>query len=59
MASNDPRKTKDFWVGSWLPQVEVLAHPAIKLAIIHCGWGSVLEIIDAGVPTLNFPHFGD
>lgn len=59
MASSDPRKTKDFWVGSWLPQVEVLAHPAVKLAVIHCGWGSVLEIIDAGVPTLNFPHFGD
>ena len=27
--------------------------------MIHAGFGGCLEFINAGLPTLTFPHFGD
>lgn len=47
------------WVSDWLPQVELLAHPAVKLGITHAGFGATLEFIHATVPVLTWPHFGD
>ena len=37
----------------------MLAHPAIKAAITHCGFGGTLELISQGIPTVVWPHFGD
>lgn len=34
-----------FWTSSWLPQVELLAHPAVKAGLSHCGFGGTLEFI--------------
>jgi UDP:flavonoid glycosyltransferase YjiC (YdhE family) len=48
-----------FWWGTWLPQVEALAHPGVKAGVTHCGLGGSLEFIYSGVPALCFPHFGD
>lgn len=55
----DGYDTNVFWVGSWLPQIELLAHPALKAGVIHCGLGGTFEFINSGVPCLLFPHFGD
>lgn len=49
----------DFWVQPWVPQVELLAHPAIKAGLSHCGWGGTMEFIAAGVPVVGWPHFFD
>lgn len=50
---------KNFWVRPWIPQVELLAHPAIKAGLTHCGFGGVLEFVSAGKPIVAFPHFAD
>lgn len=50
---------ENFWVSSWVPQIEVLAHPALKVGLTHCGFGGCLEFINAGVPVVAFPHFFD
>ena len=34
-----------FWVRPWIPQIEVLAHPAVKAGLSHCGWGGTLEFV--------------
>jgi len=49
----------DFWISPWVPQVELLAHPTIKVGLSHCGWGGVLEFINSAVPIVAFPHFLD
>lgn len=48
-----------FWVDKWVPQIEILAHPATKVGITHCGLGGIFEFIHTGVVPLCFPHFGD
>ena len=52
-------KDPNFWVRPWIPQVEVLAHPALKVGLTHCGFGGTLEFIAAGKPIVAFPHFLD
>ncbi|XP_057515033.1 flavonol 3-O-glucosyltransferase F3GT2-like [Actinidia eriantha] len=44
---------------SWAPQSQVLAHPAIRFFVTHCGWNSILESITGGVPIVCRPFFGD
>ncbi|CAH1445104.1 unnamed protein product [Lactuca virosa] len=42
-------------VCGWAPQVEVLAHEAIKGFVSHCGWNSILESLWYGVPIATWP----
>ena len=49
----------NFYVKAWMPQIEVLAHPAIKAGLTHCGMGGTMEFINACVPGVLWPHFGD
>ena len=52
---NDP----NFWISPWVPQAELLAHPALRAGLTHGGFGGTLEFISAGIPVICFPHFGD
>jgi glucuronosyltransferase len=43
----------------WVPQQAVLAHPATRLFITHCGVHGVLEAIYHAVPMVGIPVFVD
>ncbi|KAG8626136.1 hypothetical protein KVT40_006537 [Elsinoe batatas] len=46
-------------ITSWAPQLEVLAHPAIKFALSHGGFGTMMQGIFAGVPFVTCPVGAD
>ncbi|XP_063544028.1 UDP-glucosyltransferase 2-like [Cydia strobilella] len=50
---------KNVHIRPWMPQPAILAHPNTKLFITHGGLLSTLEAIQAGVPLLAVPVFGD
>ncbi|KAL5242909.1 hypothetical protein ACI65C_010319, partial [Semiaphis heraclei] len=52
-------KPKNVMVKKWLPQRDILMHPKVKLFISHGGISGLYEAVDAGVPVLGFPLFGD
>ncbi|XP_047028541.1 UDP-glucosyltransferase 2-like [Helicoverpa zea] len=43
----------------WLPQYDILKHDNVKAFISHAGILSTIEAIDAGVPVVAIPLFGD
>uniref|UniRef100_A0A914UIJ9 glucuronosyltransferase n=1 Tax=Plectus sambesii TaxID=2011161 RepID=A0A914UIJ9_9BILA len=43
----------------WLPQVDLLNHPKVKVFITHGGLNSVTEAITSGTPTVAIPLFAD
>ncbi|XP_026819764.1 UDP-glucuronosyltransferase 1-7-like [Rhopalosiphum maidis] len=58
--NNDTQQfPNNFYVNSWLPQREILNHPNCKVFITHGGVHSIIETVDAGVPIIGFPVFGD
>lgn len=43
----------------WMPQNDLLGHPAINLFVTHGGLNSLLEAAYHGVPTVVIPLYGD
>ncbi|XP_022175624.1 UDP-glucuronosyltransferase 2B15-like [Myzus persicae] len=52
-------KPKNVMTIKWLPQRDILLHRNIKLFVSHGGISGLYEAVDAGVPVLGFPLFGD
>eukprot|EP01055_Gregarina_sp_Pseudo9_P000845 Gregarina_sp_Pseudo_9__844@NODE_1540_length_1510_cov_172_582597_g1427_i0_p1_GENE_NODE_1540_length_1510_cov_172_582597_g1427_i0NODE_1540_length_1510_cov_172_582597_g1427_i0_p1_ORF_typecomplete_len464_score112_72UDPGT/PF00201_18/2_9e40Glyco_tran_28_C/PF04101_16/0_00036Amidohydro_2/PF04909_14/0_026Transposase_mut/PF00872_18/3_7e03Transposase_mut/PF00872_18/0_17_NODE_1540_length_1510_cov_172_582597_g1427_i0611452 len=49
-----------FRITPWVEQRQVLAHPAVRVFVSHCGWNSTLEAIAlAGKPIATLPIGGD
>uniref|UniRef100_A0A182WIL7 Uncharacterized protein n=1 Tax=Anopheles minimus TaxID=112268 RepID=A0A182WIL7_9DIPT len=54
-----PNRPPNVFIGKWLPQDVILAHPNLKLFITHGGLGSITEAMYYGVPIVGIPMFGD
>ncbi|KAF3648683.1 putative mitochondrial saccharopine dehydrogenase-like oxidoreductase-like [Capsicum annuum] len=52
-------KTHGMVVREWVKQEEILSHPAIGGFFSHCGWNSVMEAAQRGVPMLAWALHGD
>lgn len=46
-------------VRDWVPQTEILAHPAVGAFMSHCGWNSCMESLSRGVPIAAWPIHSD
>lgn len=46
---------KGMVVEGWAPQAQILAHPSIGGFVSHCGWSSVMESMNFGVPIIALP----
>ncbi|KAK2360305.1 hydroquinone glucosyltransferase [Trifolium repens] len=52
-------KEKGFILSSWAPQVEILKQNSVGGFLSHCGWNSILESIQVGVPIVAWPLFSE
>ena len=48
-----------FIIWNWAPQQLILDHPAVGGIVTHCGWNSVLESLNAGLPMITWPMFAE
>jgi len=46
-------------VKEWMPQMDVLGHHSVRVAILHCGLGGVQEALYNGVPIICMPQMFD
>jgi len=49
-------KTKGLVYFDWAPQLQILAHKAIRGFVSHCGWNSTIESLSVGVPIIAWPY---
>ncbi|KAK4346029.1 hypothetical protein RND71_036205 [Anisodus tanguticus] len=42
-------------MGGWAPQAKILTHSSIGGFMSHCGWSSISESIDYGIPIIAMP----
>ncbi|KAF7267598.1 hypothetical protein GWI33_019209 [Rhynchophorus ferrugineus] len=54
-----PGKPDNVCIKKWFAQMDLLAHPNIRLFMIHGGYGSLQEAVYHGVPVLTIPVFAD
>ncbi|KAJ1421238.1 UDP-glycosyltransferase family, conserved site [Sesbania bispinosa] len=52
-------KEQGLVVPLWAPQVQILSHNSVGGFLSHCGWNSVLESIQEGVPIIAWPLFAE
>ncbi|CAA94866.2 UDP-glucuronosyltransferase [Caenorhabditis elegans] len=50
---------KNVDVAEWLPQVDILSHPRLKLFVMHGGINGLVETAIQAVPTVIVPVFAD
>ena len=49
----------EYLISSWTPQVTLLQHTSISMAILHGGSNGVHEALYYGVPIIVIPQFAD
>ncbi|XP_065896630.1 UDP-glucuronosyltransferase 2B31-like [Dysidea avara] len=50
---------KRFCISSWVPQQSLLEHPAVAIAILHCGMNGLQETLFHGIPVICIPYAFD
>jgi len=48
---------KGYIIWDWAPQLLILDHLATGGIVIHCGWNSILESLNVGLPMITWPVF--
>ncbi|AES79667.1 soyasapogenol B glucuronide galactosyltransferase [Medicago truncatula] len=46
---------KGYIIWDWAPQLLILDHPATRGIVTHCGWNSILESLNSGLPMITWP----
>ena len=46
---------KGYIICNWAPQLLILDHPATGGIVTHCGWNSILESVNSGLPMIAWP----
>ncbi|KAK5643188.1 hypothetical protein RI129_007033 [Pyrocoelia pectoralis] len=54
-----PEKPENVMIQKWMPQLDVLCHPNVKVFITHGGMFGVTEAVYCGVPMVIIPLFSD
>ncbi|XP_028753445.1 hydroquinone glucosyltransferase-like isoform X2 [Neltuma alba] len=52
-------KQQGFVIPSWAPQISILSHSSIGGFLCHCGWNSILESVQKGVPIIAWPLYAE
>jgi soyasapogenol B glucuronide galactosyltransferase len=52
-------KNRGYLIRGWAPQLLILEHPAIGGVVTHCGWKTVLECVNEGLPMATMPIFAE
>ncbi|CAO2838728.1 unnamed protein product [Amaranthus hypochondriacus] len=55
----DRTKDRGLVVKSWVPQIQILGHQSVGGFVTHCGWNSILEAVDDGVPMVAWPLYAE
>jgi len=50
---------KGYLIWGWAPQLLILENPAIGGLVSHCGWNTVVESVNAGLPMVTWPLFAE
>jgi len=50
---------KGYIIWNWAPQILILDHPATGGIVTHCGWNSILESLNSGLPMITWPMFAE
>ncbi|WVZ12570.1 hypothetical protein V8G54_017100 [Vigna mungo] len=50
---------KGYLIWGWAPQLLILENPAIGGLVTHCGWNTVVESMNAGLPMVTWPLFAE
>ncbi|KAF7809851.1 soyasapogenol B glucuronide galactosyltransferase-like [Senna tora] len=50
---------RGYLIRGWAPQLAILEHPAIGGIVTHCGWNTVVEGVNAGLPMVTWPLFAE
>ncbi|XP_057453375.1 soyasapogenol B glucuronide galactosyltransferase-like [Lotus japonicus] len=50
---------KGYLIWGWAPQLLILEHPAIGAVVTHCGWNTIMETVNAGLPMATWPLFAE
>ncbi|XP_020231152.1 soyasapogenol B glucuronide galactosyltransferase [Cajanus cajan] len=50
---------KGYLIWGWAPQLLILEHLAIGAVVTHCGWNTIIESVNAGLPMATWPLFAE
>lgn len=50
---------KGYLIWGWAPQLLILENQAIGGLVSHCGWNTVVESVNVGLPTVTWPLFAE
>jgi len=53
------KTNQGYIIEDWAPQLLILEHKSVGGMVTHCGWNSILEGVNAGLPLVTWPLFAE